>query len=165
VLPARRFARRDTIGPVLTILGYTFVLILVGGVLFLLVSFVFGRGEELAPVPPDSVPVELPEQRPATSADIERLRLPVVLRGYRMHEVDWVLERLAGELDKRDAEIARLQQELARVAPPEATAAAEHEATPVDATPAPADPADEPDAPDEEDVVAADAVDKEGARE
>jgi DivIVA domain-containing protein len=106
---------RDTIGRVLTIIGYLLVLILVGGVLFLLVSFVFGRGEALAPVPPDSVPVELPEQRPATAADIERLRLPVVLRGYRMHEVDWVLDRLAGELEQRDAELRRRDAEIQRL--------------------------------------------------
>jgi DivIVA domain-containing protein len=88
-------------------------MILVGGVLFLLVSFVFGRGEALAPMPPDAVPVELPEDRPAGPEDLHRLRLPVVLRGYRMHEVDWVLDRLATELELRDAEIARLRAELA----------------------------------------------------
>jgi DivIVA domain-containing protein len=66
-------------------------------------------------MPPDSVPVELPDQRPATPADIERLRLPVVLRGYRMHEVDWVLDRLAGELDQRDTELRRRDAEIARL--------------------------------------------------
>jgi DivIVA domain-containing protein len=100
---------------VLTVLEYVFVLIVVGGLLFLLVSFVFGRGEALTPVPPDSVPVELPEQRPATGVDIERLRLPVVLRGYRMHEVDWVLDRLAGELDSRDEELSRRDGEIERL--------------------------------------------------
>jgi DivIVA domain-containing protein len=100
---------RDTIGPVKTVLEYTLGMLLVGGVLFLLVAFVFGRGEVLEPVPPDSVPVELPEDRPAGPDDVHRLRLPVVLRGYRMHEVDWVLDRLATELELRDAEIARLR--------------------------------------------------------
>jgi DivIVA domain-containing protein len=95
-----------------TVLEYLLGMLLVGGVLFLLVSVVFGRGEALAPVPPDAVPVELPEQRPATADDIRLLRLPVVLRGYRMHEVDWVLDRLAAELDRRDAEIARLRAQL-----------------------------------------------------
>ena len=97
----------------MTVLEYALGMILVGGVLFLLVSFVFGRGEALAPMPPDAVPVELPEDRPAGAEDIHRLRLPVVLRGYRMHEVDWVLERLATELELRDAEIARLRAEMA----------------------------------------------------
>jgi DivIVA domain-containing protein len=96
-----------------TVLEYALGMILVGGVLFLLVAFVFGRGEALAPMPPDAVPVELPEDRPAGPQDIQRLRLPVVLRGYRMHEVDWVLDRLSAELELRDAEIARLHAELA----------------------------------------------------
>jgi DivIVA domain-containing protein len=132
--PVRARADRghDTIGGVLTVLEYVFVLIVVGGLLFLLVSFVFGRGEALTPVPPDSVPVELPEQRPATAADIERLRLPVVLRGYRMHEVDWVLDRLAGELDSRDSEIERLRAELASVRPEELPAQDAHTAEPAE---------------------------------
>jgi DivIVA domain-containing protein len=95
-----------------TVLEYLLGMLLVGGVLFLLVSVVFGRGEALAPVPPDAVPVELPEQRPATGDDIRLLRLPVVLRGYRMYEVDWVLDRLAAELDRRDVEIDRLHAQL-----------------------------------------------------
>ncbi|MBI1759472.1 MAG: DivIVA domain-containing protein [Actinobacteria bacterium] len=98
-----------------TLLIYLFGLILVGGVLFLLVSFVVGRGEVLEPMPPDAVPVELPDERMATAADLRALRLPVVLRGYRMHEVDWVLDRLANELELRDAEIDRLTARLAPV--------------------------------------------------
>jgi DivIVA domain-containing protein len=98
---------------VATFLVYLLGLLLVGGVIFLLVSFVFGRGEVLAPMPPDAVPVELPEDRPAVAEDLRLLRLPVVLRGYRMHEVDWVLDRLATELELRDIEIARLHAELA----------------------------------------------------
>jgi DivIVA domain-containing protein len=101
---------------VTTLLIYLLGLILVGGVLFLLVSFLVGRGEQLAPMPPDAVPVELPDERFATAMDLRALRLPVVLRGYRMHEVDWVLERLANEVDQRDAEIERLTGELAAAA-------------------------------------------------
>ena len=96
-----------------TFLVYLLGMLLVGGVIFLLVSFAFGRGEVLAPMPPDAVPVELPEDRPAVAEDLRLLRLPVVLRGYRMHEVDWVLDRLATELELRDTEIARLRAELA----------------------------------------------------
>lgn len=91
-----------------TFLGYLAVLLLVGGVLFLLASFAFGRGEELAPMPPDGNPVELPDGR-FGSAAIQALRLPVVLRGYRMADVDWVLEQLSGQLDERDRELARLR--------------------------------------------------------
>ena len=49
--------------------------------------------------------------RPTTlsSADITTARLPVALRGYRFAETDRLLDRLAEELDRRDAEIARLR--------------------------------------------------------
>lgn len=96
----------------MTLLEYLLGMILVGGVLFLIISFVFGRGESLAPVPPDAVPVELPDDRLAGPDDLRALRLPVVLRGYRMHEVDWVLDRLAGELAARDAELETLRARL-----------------------------------------------------
>jgi DivIVA domain-containing protein len=96
---------------VVTFLTYLFGLVVVCGVLFLLASFAFGRGEELAPMPPDGTPVELPDDRRVRGEDVRGLRLPVVLRGYRMAEVDWVLEQLAGQLDDRDREIARLRVE------------------------------------------------------
>ncbi len=48
------------------------------------------------------------------------LRFPQALRGYRMEEVDWVLDRLADELDRggveRDgllARVAELESQLA----------------------------------------------------
>ena len=95
-----------------TLLAYVFGLLLVGGLLFLAASFAFGRGEELAPVLPEGTPVELPENRPAGGDDLRALRLSVVLRGYRMEEVDWVLDRLAEQLDSRDREVARLRSVL-----------------------------------------------------
>ncbi len=36
--------------------------------------------------------------REVSGADVRDLRFQQVLRGYRMAEVDWVLDRLAGEL-------------------------------------------------------------------
>jgi DivIVA domain-containing protein len=94
---------------VVTFLTYLFGLVVAAGLLFLLASFAFGRGEELAPMPADGTPVELPDQRPVSGDDVRELRLSVVLRGYRMAEVDWALDRLAGQLDDRDQEIARLR--------------------------------------------------------
>ena len=96
-----------------TFLGYLFLLLLVGGLLFLVGSFAFGRGEEMAPALPDRTPVELPDGRPVTADDVRALRLSVVLRGYRMDEVDWVLDQLAEQFALRDAEIARLRAALA----------------------------------------------------
>jgi DivIVA domain-containing protein len=109
--------QRDTIGAVVTFLTYLFGLVVACGLLFLVASFAFGRGEELAPMPADGTPVELPEQRPVRGGDVRALRLSVVLRGYRMAEVDWVLDHLAGQLDERDQEIARLRAAASGVPP------------------------------------------------
>jgi DivIVA domain-containing protein len=45
---------------------------------------------------------------------LDRVRFSPALRGYRMDEVDDVLDRVTEELRVRDAEIARLREELAR---------------------------------------------------
>ncbi|WP_062206915.1 DivIVA domain-containing protein [Streptomyces sp. NBRC 109706] len=63
---------------------------------------------------PDRPADPLPLDRPVAPADVVRVRLPVAPRGYRMVEVDDVLDRLAAELAERDARIADLQQALAR---------------------------------------------------
>jgi DivIVA domain-containing protein len=109
---------------VVTFLTYLFGLVVVGGVLFLAASFAFGRGEELAPMPADGTPVELPDDRPTRGDDVRRLRLSVVLRGYRMSEVDWVLDQLARQLDGRDREIGRLRAALETLPPAPAPAPA-----------------------------------------
>ena len=84
----------------------------VGGVLFLVASLLLGRGETQPPAEPDRSPVELPEDRAVTAADVRALRITVTARGYRMAEVDWLLDQLARTLDERDAEIAGLRAEL-----------------------------------------------------
>jgi DivIVA domain-containing protein len=42
-------------------------------------------------------------------AEVERLRFSLAFRGYRMDEVDDVLDRLTAELTHRDARIAELE--------------------------------------------------------
>ncbi len=71
-----------------------------------------GRGDGLAPADPDRPDVGLPADRPAVREDVDRLRFSVGLRGYRMDEVDDVLDRLAGDLVLRDAMIAYLEGQL-----------------------------------------------------
>ena len=44
------------------------------------------------------------------STDVQALRFPVAVRGYRMAEVDAALERLADELAARDRLIADLTE-------------------------------------------------------
>lgn len=67
-----------------------------------------GLGEPVANLPP----VLLPED--VLPADVDRIRFSLGLRGYRMDQVDHVLDRLRDQLAARDAEIARLQQVQAR---------------------------------------------------
>jgi DivIVA domain-containing protein len=50
----------------------------------------------------------LPE-RPVTGADLDGVRFIPALRGYRMDQVDAVLDRLAAELRSRDEQLARLR--------------------------------------------------------
>jgi DivIVA domain-containing protein len=64
---------------------------------------------------PERLVDPLPMTRPVGRADIEELRLPVAVRGYRMGEVDDVLGRLGAELAERDARIAELEAALAGV--------------------------------------------------
>ncbi|WP_435836873.1 DivIVA domain-containing protein [Streptomyces albus] len=67
----------------------------------------------LADVPPDLLDEPLPAERPVTHADVAGLRLAIGLRGYRMDQVDDVLDRLGAELAERDARIAELESTLA----------------------------------------------------
>ncbi|SFQ19308.1 DivIVA domain-containing protein [Amycolatopsis arida] len=93
-----------------TALIYLVVMVLVAAVVFLLASLVFGRGEELAPLAPGSSPTRLPAEG-ITGEDVTAVRFQLVLRGYKMSEVDWVLARLAGEIDGLRARIAELEAE------------------------------------------------------
>ena len=91
---------------------FVVVVLLVGGALFLVASLVLGRGETQPPAEPDRSPVELPVDRAVTGEDVRALRMTVTARGYRMAEVDWLLDQLARTLDERDAEIAGLRAAL-----------------------------------------------------
>jgi DivIVA domain-containing protein len=102
-----------------TALIYLLVVAAVAAAVFGLAAVVFGRGEELAPLPPGATPTRLPAGE-LDGEDVRELRFQQALRGYRMDEVDWVLDRLADELDRagveRDgllARVAELEAELA----------------------------------------------------
>ncbi|MDQ3732606.1 MAG: DivIVA domain-containing protein [Actinomycetota bacterium] len=112
------------------VLVFILGLLVISGVLFAIGAFVFGRGEELAPAPRDSTPVVLPADRPPDAGDIEALRLSVVLRGYRMLEVDWVLDRLSEALTEKDRQIAALTNQLTRQPPGQSLVAADAPAPP-----------------------------------
>lgn len=96
-------------------LAFVVGVLVVGGLLFLFASLLLGRGETQPPAALDHSPVELPDDRPVYGDDIRALQMSVAFRGYRMTEVDWLLDQFAQVLDERDAEIAALR---ARLHPP-----------------------------------------------
>jgi DivIVA domain-containing protein len=61
-----------------------------------------GRGGEMAEVFDDRPDSRVPAQRPLTAADLEQVRFTTALRGYRMADVDALLDRLAAELAERE---------------------------------------------------------------
>ena len=80
------------------VLLYLVVLALVAIVLFGAASLLFGRGERLPPLPRGTTATVLPAYD-VTGADVDAVKFTQVLRGYKTSEVDWVLDRLARELE------------------------------------------------------------------
>jgi DivIVA domain-containing protein len=97
---------------VLTLLLWAALTVFVAAVLFVVIARVLPAGEQIAPAVRDEPPWELPPDRALSAEDIDELRLPVALRGYRFAETDLLLDRVAEELRLRDAEIARLRESL-----------------------------------------------------
>jgi DivIVA domain-containing protein len=56
-----------------------------------------GRGTPMAPAYDDEPDSLVPREGPVTADDLRRIRFPIALRGYRMAEVDALLNRLAEE--------------------------------------------------------------------
>jgi DivIVA domain-containing protein len=128
---------------VLHLFLYGLLAIAIAVLLFALAARFLPAGEQIAPPLRDEPPWDLPADRTITADDVDEVRLPVALRGYRFAETDLLLDRLAGELRARDAEIARLRDghpdtEPVPVAAPQPPAA-------------PDDPTDGPEADDERD--------------
>ncbi|MGW6032551.1 DivIVA domain-containing protein [Gordonia terrae] len=91
-----------------TLLLYLLIMGLVIAVVFAIVWFVFGRGEDLPPVEPDTTLTRLPSVG-ITGDDVRALRFAQTPRGYKQAEVDWALARLAHEVDDLRSVIARLR--------------------------------------------------------
>ena len=87
------------------VLLYLVVLVLVAVVLFGAASVLFGRGEQLPPLPRGTTATVLPAYG-VTGADVDAVKFTQALRGYKTSEVDWVLDRLGAELDQLRAELA-----------------------------------------------------------
>jgi DivIVA domain-containing protein len=124
----------------LAFVAFVVGVLVVGGLLFLGASLLLGRGETQPPAELDRSPVELPDDRPVTPDDVRALRISPVFRGYRMSEVDWLIDQFALVLEERDAEIAALTERLA--VRPEEPPPAKDEGT--DDAAAPADEEEQP---------------------
>lgn len=113
------------------VLLYLVVLTLVAVVLFGLASLLFGRGEQLPPLPRATTATVLPAYG-VTGADVEAVKFTQVLRGYKTSEVDWVLERLSRELEILRAQVAALQASGTEAQPTADAEAADVDAVAVD---------------------------------
>jgi len=60
-----------------------------------------GRGGSMREVYDDRPDVRLQADGPLSARDVERVRFTVAFRGYRMSEVDSLLERVMEELERR----------------------------------------------------------------
>lgn len=75
-----------------------------------------GKLGELPDLHPDRAPLALPDDRELTKSDVDSVRFNVAARGYRMEEVDEILDRLSAEVSERDARIATLEAGIAGTA-------------------------------------------------
>jgi len=93
------------------------VVLAVAAILFVAASVATQETDVLVDAPPDGADLELPAGR-LFAEDLRAVRFGLVLRGYRMSEVDAVLERLGEELAFRDERIADLERVLAQIVEP-----------------------------------------------
>ncbi|HET6985740.1 MAG TPA: DivIVA domain-containing protein, partial [Kribbella sp.] len=74
-----------------------------------------GRWGAMSTAYDDRPDMTVPARQALTSTDIESARFGVGLRGYRMDEVDTLLERVAKEVAERDSRIADLERAVAPI--------------------------------------------------
>lgn len=88
-----------------------------------------GGGGHMSEPVPDRPDLALPNEGLLARADVDRVRFSVGARGYRMDEVDDVLDRLAQEIEMREQRIAELEGRAPKhAASPDAPGWAEFEA-------------------------------------
>jgi DivIVA domain-containing protein len=108
----------------------TLLLILaVAAVLFVAATVATLDRDVLAEAQPDRADVVLPEGTLAAD-DVAAVRFGMTVRGYRMDEVDQVLDRVQLELDERDERLAELQRVLAEIVEPVVAQAEQVQAQP-----------------------------------
>lgn len=75
-----------------------------------------GGGGHMSEPTPDRPDLALPGDGLLARTDVDRVRFSVGARGYRMDEVDDVLDRLAQEIELREQRIAQLEGRAPQVA-------------------------------------------------
>ena len=71
------------------------VVLVMGGV----AALAAGRGTPMSDAYDDRPDALVPAERPLRAEDVRRVRFSLAFRGYRMSEVDALLDRLAAQLD------------------------------------------------------------------
>jgi len=94
---------------------YFFLALVIIAVIIAIALIAAGSTDSLAEAYSDRRYLELPAERSLRPADLQGVRLAVGFRGYRMDEVDHLLDRLAYELELRDIRIAELESPEAAV--------------------------------------------------
>jgi len=94
---------------------YWFFTALIAAIVVAIALIAAGRGDAMAHAWSDRRYLSLPEDRSLTAEDLDSLRLALAFRGYRMDEVDDLLDRLGVEIAARDAYIQRLRVDLAKL--------------------------------------------------
>jgi DivIVA domain-containing protein len=79
-----------------------------------------GRGTPMTRSYDDAPDSLVPREGPVTADDLRRIRFPLAFRGYRMAEVDALLERLAEEREPRGLPGGADQPAASDPLPPEA---------------------------------------------
>src|SRR5215207_7473113 len=74
-----------------------------------------GRWGAMAPAYDDRPDLTVPARQALTAGDLETARFGVGLRGYRMDEVDTLLERVTREVAERDRRIADLERAVSPI--------------------------------------------------
>jgi DivIVA domain-containing protein len=88
------------------------MVLVVGVVLFGVAAVAAGHGDAMREVYPDRPEIPLPPDRPLRADDLAAVRFSVGFRGYRMDEVDELVDRVTSELETRDKRIAELEWQL-----------------------------------------------------
>jgi DivIVA domain-containing protein len=89
--------------------------LVVAAIGFGVVAFSIGREEGLSEPEPDSAAVELPTDRVLASAELEQAQFDVVVRGYRMAQVDRALAASTATVRTLERRVGELEAELAEL--------------------------------------------------